>query len=223
MKKIRSRWDRIYRKKKLSYVSKLSSWDDIIKFLKNRSARTVLDIGCGGGKHLVGLAKRDFSVTGIDNSPEAIRIARALFEKEGLRSNLKIANMHKKIPFKNNSFDAIISLRTLNHGKIKEIKKSFSEIKRILKTAGIVFITVQKVSGFRNRQGKRKLNNLKVNFVEPRTYVKLESNEKGVVHFTFNKDILIKLLKGFKILRFWVDYGKEDWEKYYCVLAEKVD
>ncbi|MRR11949.1 class I SAM-dependent methyltransferase, partial [bacterium] len=42
-----------------------------------RPARTLLNIGCGGGKNLLNLRK-DFLVTGLDLSPEMIAQARAL-------------------------------------------------------------------------------------------------------------------------------------------------
>jgi len=223
MKTINSQWNKIYQQKKSSYVSNLLTWNDIVVFLQKRSVNTVLDVGCGGGQYLVNLAKIGFDVSGIDNSIEAINIAKTFFKKDALKANLLVADMHKKIPFEDSSFDAVFSLRTLNHGDIKEINASFSEIKRVLRKNGIVFFTVQKILGFRNRLGECNLNNLAVNFVEPRTYIKLESDEKGIKHFVSNKSILINLLKEYKILKFWVDCGKEKWEKYYCILAEKLD
>ena len=221
-KPVNTSWDKIYKHKKLSYVSNLSTWEDVVLFLQKRSTHTILDVGCGGGQHLLSLAKKGFNVSGIDNSSEAITIAKHLFKKNKLEANLLVADMHRKIPFKDKSFDVIYSLRTLNHGDIEEIENTFSEIGRVLEKNGILFFTVQKILGLRGSIGKHSLNDLTVDFVKPRTYVKLESDEKGIMHFLFNKNILIKLLRGYRILKFWVDYGKQDWEKYYCVLAEKI-
>jgi len=39
-----------------------------------------------------------------------------------------VADMHRKIPFKDESFDAIYRLRTLNHGDIEEIENTFLKL-----------------------------------------------------------------------------------------------
>jgi SAM-dependent methyltransferase len=50
---------------------------DLIRRHTLRPAKTLLDIGCGGGKNVLNL-KRDFLVTGLDLSPAMIAQARAL-------------------------------------------------------------------------------------------------------------------------------------------------
>ena len=42
---------------------------------------SVLDLGCGTGQHAIRLAKRGFDVTGVDRSPEMLRIARVKAEQ----------------------------------------------------------------------------------------------------------------------------------------------
>lgn len=44
-----------------------------------------LDVGCGAGNFCVHLARRGWDVTGIDLLPQAVEMARALSEKEGVR------------------------------------------------------------------------------------------------------------------------------------------
>ncbi|MDB4916427.1 MAG: SAM-dependent methyltransferase [Gemmatimonadetes bacterium] len=41
----------------------------------------VLDLGCGTGQHAIRLAKRGYDVTGVDRSPEMLRIARVKAEQ----------------------------------------------------------------------------------------------------------------------------------------------
>jgi Xaa-Pro aminopeptidase len=43
----------------------------------------------------------------------------------------------------------------------------------------------------------------------------LGGSEKGIPHYRFNKKILLKEFKDFKILDFWIDS-----ENYYCLLGQ---
>lgn len=43
-------------------------------------AQRVLDVGCGGGRHVIALAERGHAVTGVDLSPRILRLARQAWE-----------------------------------------------------------------------------------------------------------------------------------------------
>jgi len=68
---------------------------------------TVLDLGCGTGRHSRHLAGRGFDVTGIDLSAESLRIARG---SEG--SNLRFLRQDMRLPFRAGRFDHILNLFT---------------------------------------------------------------------------------------------------------------
>ena len=68
---------------------------------------TVLDLGCGTGRHSRHLAGRGFDVTGIDLSAESLRLARA---SEG--SNLRFLRQDMRLPFRAGPFDHILNLFT---------------------------------------------------------------------------------------------------------------
>ena len=53
--------------------------------------------------------------------------------------------------------------------------------------------------------------------LDSRTYVPIEGEEKGVVHYAFNKKLLRKEFKNFKIDCLRLDCGKQEWERYYCL------
>ena len=55
----------------------------------NKKGR-ILDIGCGTGRHSLELARRGYSVTGIDLSPDMIGKAKALALKENLTIDLQV-------------------------------------------------------------------------------------------------------------------------------------
>jgi 2-polyprenyl-3-methyl-5-hydroxy-6-metoxy-1,4-benzoquinol methylase len=70
---------------KLCYTKgTLGEVDFIEKELGGDRARTILDIGCGTGRHAVELAKRGYTVTGFDLSETLIAKARSKAEAAGV-------------------------------------------------------------------------------------------------------------------------------------------
>ena len=65
----------------------------------------VLDIGCGAGRHGLYLQEKGFNVTGIDNSPGAIKVCRL----RGYRK-LKLMSITGIRQFRPGSFDTVIMM-----------------------------------------------------------------------------------------------------------------
>src|SRR5438552_1546934 len=59
-----------------TYFSEYENWSPTekraIEFVKGK----VLDVGCGAGRHSLYLQEKGFDVTGIDNSPDAIKVCK---------------------------------------------------------------------------------------------------------------------------------------------------
>ena len=208
-----TRWDSIYSKKGRSYVSSLEYLPELLTLFERHNIKRVLDLGCGSGGHMTPLAKNGFEVYGIDSSEKAINVARAYLREDNLRGDLKIGSMWEKLPYENNFFDAVISFRAIYHGKIEDIRKTIREIERTLKPHGLIFITVRKKTPNRTMAKHRMLNS--------KTYVPMEGEEKGVVHYIFNKKLLRSEFKKFKIDCLRIDSGKQEWERYYCLIGER--
>lgn len=81
----------------------------ITQVLKLKKDSYILDLCCGQGRHSVRLAERGFSVIGLDYSEELLK----LVPKHDPRANLWFikADM-RNIPFRKNTFDAVINLFT---------------------------------------------------------------------------------------------------------------
>ncbi len=100
----------------------------------------VLEAGCGVGAQTITLAKNspDAEFTSIDISPDSIKKARNLIEKE------KISNVHFRqasifnLPFEEESFDHVFVCFVLEH--LQEPVKALTELRKVLKTGG--FLTV---------------------------------------------------------------------------------
>ncbi|MEW6295024.1 MAG: class I SAM-dependent methyltransferase [Candidatus Diapherotrites archaeon] len=104
-----------------------------IKDFSGKKNLMILDAGCGTGilaKELSATVK----VMGLDLSMRALLYCR----KRGLR-NLVNAPI-EKLPFKNNSFDAVLSLDVLCHKWVESDLKALKEFNRVLKKKGIIII-----------------------------------------------------------------------------------
>ena len=118
----------------------------------------VLDIGCGGGRHLLEVEKCGSEIlVGADISMLALQIARVFSKK----SELVLCDAHY-LPFRECSFDAVIA-----HGLFPAVDefRAIGEISRVLTKNGELFLGIQGlglfVRFFFNSAGlKRKVGSL---------------------------------------------------------------
>lgn len=105
-----------------------------LSYTKNK---VVLDIACGTGFGSKILAKNSKKVIGIDISNESITYAKQNFSLRNINfirgdaTNLKF--------LENKSIDVVVSFETLEH--LSRYKQFLSEIKRVLKSKGILIIS----------------------------------------------------------------------------------
>ena len=114
----------------------------LLEELAPKKGMQVLDIGSGSGETVLTIAERvapTGKAVGIDLTPEGIASSR---EKAKQRKLEKVAEFHQtnavKLPFPNNSFDAVISECVVN--LIPDKQKSLNEKVRVLKPGGRVIM-----------------------------------------------------------------------------------
>jgi len=73
--------------------------------------RNVLDVACGNGRHVVGLAHRGYQCTGQDYTPEQVQIAQARAKREGVSVKL-LQGDATRLKYEN-EFDAVLALKIL--------------------------------------------------------------------------------------------------------------
>jgi SAM-dependent methyltransferase len=127
-------------------------WVNVAKFIikkyKLKKNSKILDIGCAKGflmYDLLKVSKNKIKVYGVDISSYAKSKAMPL-----IRRKIKICNC-KKLPFKDNFFDFVISINTLHNLKKADCINSLKEISRVSK--GKSFI---QVDSYTNKKGYKK-------------------------------------------------------------------
>jgi len=106
-------------------LNQVSSFHQLKIWLKHKPK--ILDIGCGTG-YLTHYLK----ATGIDNNAYAINQAKKLSPQTKF-----IKASAAQLPFKTNSFDALVCYNVLEHLSKSQKKKFFYQAKRVLKPKGL--------------------------------------------------------------------------------------
>ncbi len=106
-----------------------------------RPIKEVLDIACGTGRHVFGLANRGYKCTGLDYTTERIKIARDRARREG--KSVKLLQGDATQLKYENEFDAVLALYILFLlPNDEDVQKCLSQIHRALKKGGIVICNI---------------------------------------------------------------------------------
>ena len=162
---------------------------------KELNKQTVLDIGCGRGRHSIFLAELGFDVTATDISPEGIE----QLDEEAKRRKLE----HKihtlvcdmlDLPFKNDSFDCVLGFLSITHTDYAGLKKLICKITNMLKKSGRMYVTFNS----KNSPAFREKSNVKI---DGYTIIKKTGLEKDIPHTYLDYDDIIQLMADYKILK----------------------
>ena len=116
------------------------------KTLGLRSGDTVLDLGCGEGRHVINAyLEADLQAIGIDlgfhDLTKAAEKSEPFIDKQNIGKHFHLACANAlQLPFADNSFDKIICSEVLEH--IPDYLSALNEIERILKPGGVAAISV---------------------------------------------------------------------------------
>ncbi len=115
----------------------------LIKKYKLNNNSSVLDVGCGKGFLLFEMKKilPGLRVSGFDISKHGIKNS-----KKEIKKYLFIHNVKKKFPFKNKSFNLVMTFACLHNLKLPDLVYSLKEIERVGKKKYVM------VEGYRNEK-----------------------------------------------------------------------
>ena len=115
-------------------------------YLNVNTGDLVLDIGCGEGRHSIGLhVDRGINAVGMDLSLEDMETARSRIKDFSVSDTNKSSCVFasgniQHLPFKDNLYDAVICSEVLEH--LESLDSAVSELVRVLKPEGVLAVSV---------------------------------------------------------------------------------
>ena len=117
----------------------------VMESLSCPSNSKILDVGCDWGYMVKLLESKGFDVYGIDINISSLIFGRCCRELTSDSQNNDSASLicgtAINLPFRDNSFSAIISLETIEHIHLDERKNFISELKRCVRREGQIILT----------------------------------------------------------------------------------
>jgi alkylated DNA repair protein alkB family protein 8 len=171
-----------------------STWPGVREFIMSLPENSmVLDAGCGNGKNMQ--IRKSIDIIGCDLSETLLEICK----DKGL--NVVKANIID-LPFKNESFDAVICIAVLHHLSTYERRQlAFNELFRVVKPGGKIYIEVW---AYEQKLSKKFIS---VENTDKDYFVTWDNKYKRFYHL-FDKDEMIKM---FSPMNADIEYTKDNW------------
>jgi SAM-dependent methyltransferase len=117
--------------------------------LPDGGGRRFLEIGCHWGRWCVSAARKGYRTVGVDPSLEGVRAARRVAEALGIEADFLVAD-GRRLPFPDESFDAVFSYTLLQHFSQDDARATFREMGRVLSEDGVALVQVANRNGLRS-------------------------------------------------------------------------
>ena len=119
------------------YSKKSKYWDSfekdrVMPLLGNVKDKKILDVGAGAGRLSLRLAEKGAEVTALDVSEEILKKIKNVKIK-------KVIGEAESLDFPDESFDIVIATFLIVH--LKDLKRFFDEVYRVLKPGGLFLVT----------------------------------------------------------------------------------
>jgi SAM-dependent methyltransferase len=111
--------------------------------LRLRPGETLLDAGCGEGRHCFGALERGAHVIGLDLDLASLRAARGALRKRGEelgRLSAALQGNVFQLPFRDETFDKVICSEVMEH--VPDYPAAARELARVTRPDGIVAVTI---------------------------------------------------------------------------------
>lgn len=173
-------WNEIYHKQGEVQEGVLPTVVEAAKIFKEHKVKKVLDLGCGMGRHSIYLVEAGFCVTACDISDKAVETTKKKASKLGYKIDIVTCDM-RELPFKDETFDAVLCIWTSGHGTLEDMKKHAAQMLRVVKENGIIYVDYPSVKDERYGIGKE---------IETNTFLEnMPGEEKIPHHYSDRKEI----------------------------------
>ncbi len=119
-----------------------------------QSHNKVLDYGFGAAANLIHLARRGFTMSGVEVSPSAVAIGKKRCAQDNVQADLFLFSSGK-LPFENEYFDVVIPWQVLCYNNWESFSSAMQEIERVLRPGGIFIGTMTGVGDVSHQLGKK--------------------------------------------------------------------
>jgi len=170
--------------------------------LREHRSQSVLDLGCGAGRHVVYLASLGFQVIASDISQTGLSVTQQRLTGRNLPAHLHLCDL-TSIPLADSSIDAVVTLYVIYHNYVEGIRRTVEEIGRVLRPSGLLLISLISDRGHRYGQGKE---------VEQNTFLPTLGADAGLPHHFFDAEGVQSLMESFHVTRLCLDEHEEQQE-----------
>jgi len=179
------------------------------KLLDGHKFNKLLDAGYGTGIFFFTLKQVSKELYGIDEHKKNKEVMKRCKEN-GLNLKLISGNISSKLPYKNDTFDCIVTISMLEH--IKDLDKVMNEFYRILKKDGYLIACFPV---------KNKITDTFFRMIAP--FWKEKVDIVNEFHISSHKDIIRAVKKKFEILKLskFPLFLPLDISSYVCLKAKK--